>query len=341
MAAIARRIPRWEEGCCVADALCYIQRSLRAPSRLLFVARSLLLCGLSLLACHSVSAEVAPQPSPSLPSAQPDNPPLAEKQRAAKKQPPGEQALPAEKQAAFSLTFNSVHVDGPYIAMTFDDGPSEKLTPKLLDLLAAHHMKVTFFVVGQCVAEHPEIVKRAASEGHEIANHSWSHPDLGKMSDEGVRRELQKTDDAIKAAIGSRPTLFRPPYGSVTARQKNWINAEFGYRTIIWDVDPLDWKRPGPSVVRDRILRETRPGSIILSHDIHPPTIEAMPGTFDELEAKGFKFVTVSELIAMAKPLPPKPASTMVPRKPPSDDATTPIPPEAGPSVAPAATPNG
>jgi peptidoglycan/xylan/chitin deacetylase (PgdA/CDA1 family) len=199
-----------------------------------------------------------------------------------------------------SITFNSVHVDGPYIAMTFDDGPSAPLTPKLLDLLAAHHIKATFFVIGENVAEHPEIVARAAREGHEIANHSWSHPNFGKMSDESVRRQLQQTDDAIKNATGKRPTLLRPPYGSITAREKRWIHDEFGYDIILWDVDPYDWKRPGPVVVRARILKETRPGSIVLSHDIHPGTIEAMPSTFDELEAKGFKFVTVSELIRMA-----------------------------------------
>ena len=101
------------------------------------------------------------------------------------------------------ITFDWVHVDGPYIAMTFDDGPNEKLTPRLLNLLAAHHIKATFFVIGQNVVEHPEIVQRAAREGHEIGNHSWSHPNLGKMSDEGVRRELQKTEDAIKSATGA------------------------------------------------------------------------------------------------------------------------------------------
>ena len=105
---------------------------------------------------------------------------------------------------------------------------------------------------------------------------------------------------------------MRPPYGSITARQKNWIHAEFGYRIIIWDVDPLDWKRPGPHIVTHRILSEARPGSIILAHDIHAPTIEAMPGTFYGLEAKGFKFVTVSELLAMARP---KPAPTPAPVK--------------------------
>jgi peptidoglycan-N-acetylglucosamine deacetylase len=205
---------------------------------------------------------------------------------------------PAEQ----NITFNSVHADGPYIAMTFDDGPSATLTPKLLDLLATRHIKVTFFVIGENVAEHPEIVARAAREGHEIGNHSWSHPNFGKMSDDNVRSQLRRTDDAIRSATGNRPTLMRPPYGSITAREKLWIHDEFGYRIILWDVDPYDWKRPGPAVVRNRILKETQPGSIVLSHDIHPGTIEAMPSTLDALEAKGFKFVTVSELIRMATP---------------------------------------
>src|SRR6184192_622570 len=148
-----------------------------------------------------------------------------------------------------SITFNSVHVDGPYIAMTFDDGPSATLTPKLLDLLAAHQIKATFFVIGENVAEHSEIVARAAREGHEIGNHSWSHPNFGKMSDDAVRRELRKTDDAIRAAIGASPKLLRSPYGSITAREKKWIADEFGYKTVLWDVDPLDWRRPGPTAV--------------------------------------------------------------------------------------------
>jgi peptidoglycan/xylan/chitin deacetylase (PgdA/CDA1 family) len=122
------------------------------------------------------------------------------------------------------------------------------------------------------------------------------------MSQEGVRSQLQQTDDAIKNATGERPTLLRPPYGSITPREKQWIHDDFGYDIILWDVDPYDWKRPGPAVVRNRILKETQPGSIVLSHDIHPGTIEAMPATLDALEAKGFKFVTVSDLIRMATP---------------------------------------
>jgi len=228
------------------------------------------------------------------------------------------------------VTFSSVHIDGPYIAMTFDDGPSATLTPKLLDILAAHQIKATFFVIGENVAEHPEIIARAAREGHEIGNHSWSHPNFGKMSDDGVRSQLQRTDDAIKSATGSRPTLLRPPYGSITAREKRWIHDQFGYQIILWDVDPYDWKRPGPSVVRNRILKETRPGSIVLSHDIHPGTIEAMPSTFDALEAKGFKFVTISELIRMAVP-----QSSQAPA-----DTRESIPATITPSPSPSTTPS-
>jgi peptidoglycan-N-acetylglucosamine deacetylase len=215
------------------------------------------------------------------------------------------------------ISFDWIHVDGPYVAMTFDDGPSAKLTPKLLDLLAVHHIKATFFLIGENAAEYPDIVAREVREGHEVANHSWSHPNLGKMSDDNVRSQLRRTDDAIRSAIGNRPTLMRPPYGSISVRQKKWINQEFGYKIILWDVDPLDWRRPGASVVCNRIVKNARAGSIILAHDIHPGTIEAMPCVLNQLEAKGFKFVTVSELIAMETPLPPKPSPTPKPSAPP------------------------
>jgi peptidoglycan-N-acetylglucosamine deacetylase len=213
-----------------------------------------------------------------------------------------------EKAKDPSVTFDWIHVDGPYIALTFDDGPSAKLTPKLLDLLAAHHIKATFFLIGENAAEYPDLVAREIKDGHEVANHSWSHPNLAKMSDDGVRSQLRKTDDAIRSGAGNSPTLMRPPYGSITPRQKKWINQEFGYKIVLWDVDPLDWRRPGPSVVCNRIVKNTRAGSIVLAHDIHPGTIEAMPCVLKELEAKGFKLVTVSELIAMETPIPPKPS---------------------------------
>ena len=206
--------------------------------------------------------------------------------------------------------WSQCHVDGQYIAMTFDDGPSAALTPKLLDILKERHIHVTFFLIGENAKAHPEIITRAVAEGHEIGNHSWDHPNLAKKSDEEVRSQLNRTKEAIAAAIGKPSDLMRPPYGSVTAAQKKWIHDDLGYQIILWDVDPDDWKRPGSEVVERRIVEGTRSGSIILSHDIHPGTVQAMPSTLDTLLAKGFKFVTVSELIAMNTPEPPKPANT-------------------------------
>jgi len=246
--------------------------------------------------------------------------------------PAAKAASQSSSPAAPRISFSYVHVDGSYIALTFDDGPDKKLTPKLLDLLAQHHIKATFFVVGQNAAEFPDIVARAVREGHEVGNHSWSHPNFAKMSDENIRRQLRQTDDAIKQATGQRPTLLRPPYGNLSTRQKQWIHQEFGYRIALWDVDPLDWKRPGPSVICNRIVKETRPGSIVLSHDIHAGTIEAMHDTLNQLEAKGFKFVTVSELIAMAKPETPAPSTAH------SQTAAPAVPPQA--AVALPTTPN-
>ncbi len=224
---------------------------------------------------------------------------------------------PEATAAAPKVTYSSVHVAGPYLAMTFDDGPHATLTPKLLDLLAEKKIKATFFVLGENVARHPEIVRRAVAEGHEIGNHSWAHPNLARLSDEALRDQLQRTDDRIAQATGLHPKVMRPPYGSLTARQRLWVHREFGYKVILWDVDPLDWKEPGPSVVARRLISGAKAGSILLSHDIHAQTIAAMPETFDALLAKGFKFVTVSELIALAQrqpaPVQPKTSPTAAP----------------------------
>jgi peptidoglycan/xylan/chitin deacetylase (PgdA/CDA1 family) len=211
--------------------------------------------------------------------------------------------------ATARITYSHVNVDGPYIAMTFDDGPSGTLTPKLLDLAAKKHIKLTFFLIGENAARYPALVQRELAEGHEVGNHSYTHPDLAKMSDAAVRAEIQKTQDAIISASGYKPILMRPPYGAMTPKQRQWVAHEFGVKLILWEVDPLDWKNPGPSVVAQRILSAVRPGDIILSHDIHAGTIAAMPEVFDTLLAKGYKFVTVSELIAMDKG-PAKPKTT-------------------------------
>ena len=219
------------------------------------------------------------------------------------------------KPGAPKLSYSSVNVNGPYIALTFDDGPHATNTPRLLDILAKRNIKVTFFVLGECVQAHPEILKREQAEGHEVANHSWNHPILGKMSEEAVRSQLQRTHDLVAQTTGVKMKLMRPPYGSFTDRQKKWVGGAFGYKVILWAVDPLDWKRPGPSVVARRIISETRAGNIVLMHDIHGQSIDAVPQVLDGLQAKGFKFVTVSQLLAMEQPAKPKTAQPGAPAK--------------------------
>jgi peptidoglycan/xylan/chitin deacetylase (PgdA/CDA1 family) len=207
-------------------------------------------------------------------------------------------------------TYFHGHVDQPYIAMTFDDGPSAENTPRLLDILKQRGIKATFFLIGQNAEANPNIVKRILAEGHEIGNHTWTHPQLSKLPDDKVKTEIGKTQDAIKAASGYTPTILRPPYGAITQRQKQWIAGDLGLNVIIWSVDPFDWKRPGSSVVSQRILAGAAPGAIVLSHDIHKQTVDAMPATLDALIAKGYKFVTVSQMIALDKPKPsPTPAA--------------------------------
>ena len=218
--------------------------------------------------------------------------------------------LPAQSGERTYIT--AVRVDSPVIAMTFDDGPSAVLTPRLLDILKQRNIKATFFVLGQLVQEHPEIVARAIAEGHEVANHSWDHKALNKLGEGGLQHELADTSAEITKATGKPVTLMRPPYGATNPRLNRAIEKEYGMKVILWSVDPFDWKRPGPQVVSQRILAGAKPGAIILSHDIHPGTIEAMPATLDALQAKGYKFVTVSELLTMESKT-PAPVSSETP----------------------------
>ncbi|WP_052573852.1 polysaccharide deacetylase family protein [Haloferula sp. BvORR071] len=198
------------------------------------------------------------------------------------------------------ITYSRVAVTQPYIAMTFDDGPHPSNTPRLLDMLRERNIKATFYVIGQNVDLYPNVLRRTVSEGHEIGNHSFSHPILSKMSDSAVREQLTKTRDAVARATGIQPRTMRPPYGALLQRQREWIHAELGYPTILWSVDPLDWKRPGPAAVTSRILAGTTPGAIVLAHDLHGGTVDAMPATLDGLLRKGYQFVTVSQLLAMS-----------------------------------------
>jgi peptidoglycan/xylan/chitin deacetylase (PgdA/CDA1 family) len=208
------------------------------------------------------------------------------------------------------ISFSRVIVSGNYIAMTFDDGPQPTNTPRLLDMLRARNIKATFYVVGRSVDLYPQIVRRTVAEGHEIGNHSNTHRLLSKLSDQEILADLRRCHDAIGRAAGVLPRTMRPPYGGLLQRQRELVHAEFGYPTILWSVDPFDWKRPGSAAITSRILGETTAGGIVLAHDIHSQTVDAMPATLDGLLRRGFKFVTVSQLLAMKTEVAPPQAAT-------------------------------
>jgi|GEM_PF-5048409 len=212
-------------------------------------------------------------------------------------------AHPDHERAAGPLgrrdSYSSVRTHLPLIALTFDDGPHETNTPRLLDILKARNVKATFYVVATNARRHPEIMRRIIVEGHEVGNHTVSHGNLTKMTPDQVRKELRVAHESIVDTTGIPPRSMRPPYGAITQEQKSWIKSEFGYPSVLWSVDPEDWKRPGSSVVASRLVSGARPGGILLAHDIHKPTIDAMPSAIDQLVAKGFQFVTVTQLIAL------------------------------------------
>lgn len=203
------------------------------------------------------------------------------------------------------VTFTRVMVSGNHIAITYDDGPHPANTPRLLDILAERNIKATFYVIGNNVNLYPGVLRRTVAEGHEIGNHSQTHCLLSKLSDSQLRLEMQRCQDSIGRAAGIRPRTMRPPYGGLVQRQRQLVFDEFGYPTILWSVDPLDWKRPGASVIANRIVSSTAAGGIVLAHDLHSQTVDSMPQTLDGLLRRGFEFVTVSQLIAMQVSPPP------------------------------------
>ena len=209
------------------------------------------------------------------------------------------------------VAYSSAYVDGPYIAITFDDGPNPETTPRLLKMLEQRGIKATFFVLGSRAVQSPAIIRQMIAQGHEVANHSWDHPQLTKLSVPAVDKQIADTNAAIEQITGKPVTLVRPPYGAMNNPLRAHLREKFGSTFVYWSVDPLDWKDRKPDLIHDRIVSRVHSGAIILVHDIHPTTVDAMPRTFDDLLAKGYKFVTVSELIAMNKGVPePKVALT-------------------------------
>lgn len=206
--------------------------------------------------------------------------------------------MPALARTHEVVSLTNVHTERPRVALTFDDGPHPQNTPMLLDILARYNAKATFYVIGRNARRYPDILRRIAAEGHEIGNHTLSHPVLSRLGDGNVLSEIDRTQQIVWDIVGAVPVTMRPPYGSFSHRQMDMLFNNRNLSTVVWSVDPEDWRRPGVSVVADRMLRGARPGAVILAHDIHAATIRAVPAVLDGIRARGLEAVTISDLLA-------------------------------------------
>lgn len=257
--------------------------------------------------CHVIiglAAMVVAACAPTKDNAQPALPPATQQPAMPKEGPSA--THPQEPEKPFvprvpGRRVSRVSVPGPYVALTFDDGPSSSLTPQALDILKRNNAHATFFVLGENAERNKPILARAAAEGHEIGSHTYSHIKMTSVSDDRICRELERTNAAIQEATGRLPQVMRPPYGAVNARLVDMVYQNYGMSSVLWDVDTRDWQHPGVDVVVQRAVGGAKPGSVILLHDIHASTLAAVEGIVSGLQARGFKLVTVSQLIALGK----------------------------------------
>ncbi len=186
---------------------------------------------------------------------------------------------------------------GKRVALTYDDGPST-YTPAFLRELRRLGVPATFFVIGQQVSANAALVRSILRSGSMVANHSWSHPDMG-AGGAAASTQLREANAAVRRATGFTPCLFRPPYGSTGADLVSRANAQ-GMTSVLWSVDPLDWRTPGTGSIVSTVLRQASGGAIILSHDGGGPrsqTLAAMPQIVRTLKGRGYKFVTLTDLL--------------------------------------------
>ncbi len=186
--------------------------------------------------------------------------------------------------------------DDKVISISFDAAWGNEDTEELIKILDKYKVKTTFFVVGSWVDKYPESVKQLSDAGHEIMNHSNSHPHMTSLSKEQMIEEVTKCDDKIKKITGKKPTLFRAPYGDYDNAVIGAMR-ESGHYTIQWDVDSLDWKNLSAQEITERVVSKVKPGSIVLFHNAAKNTPEALPAILEKLQKDGYKIVPISELI--------------------------------------------
>lgn len=191
------------------------------------------------------------------------------------------------------------------LALTYDDGPNDPHTGHLLDVLAKHNIKATFFLIGRYVTQRPDVVRRHAEFGNAIGNHTWDHPNLVFSTPQSLRSQLQRTSQAISDACGHAPTLFRPPFGG--RRPGVFQTARgLGMTPIMWNVTCYDWKATTPETVERHAARQIRGGNVILLHDgghlafgtDRSHTVKATDTLIRRYKDQGYEFVTIPEMLA-------------------------------------------
>jgi peptidoglycan-N-acetylglucosamine deacetylase len=207
----------------------------------------------------------------------------------------------------FGEYFTKINTQELVVALTYDDGPSPTYTNQLIDLLNRLEAKATFFVIGQNIETHPETVKKIIDSGHEIGNHSYSHQKLIWKTPAFVRSEIDKTDELLRQLGVKQEILFRAPFGYKRFTLP-YILKQMHKKNIMWNVDPKDYQETNPEVIAQRVLEKVQPGAIILMHDggsdsqnetlsDRTATIAATEIVIHKLQAQGYKFLTVSQML--------------------------------------------
>lgn len=186
-----------------------------------------------------------------------------------------------------------IDLSKPMVALTFDDGPNGKATPKILDTLEKYGVVATFFDLGQNMANYPKVVKREETIGCEVESHTYAHKNLNKLTSAQIKADMEKAEKVYQNVLGHKPSLVRPPYGNANSTVKSTLK----YPLINWDIDTLDWKsRNAESVLKEIHKYSDYDGRIILMHGIYNSTAEAVEKLVPELIDKGYQLVTVSEM---------------------------------------------
>ena len=199
------------------------------------------------------------------------------------------------ERAAAADTAAEVEENIKYVALTFDDGPSPRCTPQLLDGLKERGVHATFFVVGCQVVKDPDIVTRMAAEGHQVGNHSYDHKALDQLSAQEAAQDMRKNDQLLCELLGEGDYWVRPPYGLLSEEESSALTVPI----INWSVDTEDWKSKDAGKILDIIYRDTGDGDIILLHDRYRNSVSAALQAVDHLQQQGYRFVTVAELLAL------------------------------------------